>query len=112
MTTKLPLAKQFLALHFCDPTVCHEWLREEFAAHDADLHDFYRMRAYLLYPGLLRECTLLRAVMSTHTEPELWQVRYSGLRTVSRSFPTRERAEQWARQAGVYGRATITEKAT
>ena len=40
-----------------------------------------------------------------------WIVSYLGfLQYVVRRFPTRERAEQWARQAGVYDKATITEQ--
>lgn len=36
------------------------------------------------------------------------RVTYSGfLQTVTRDFPTLERAEQWARQAGVFARATF-----
>ncbi len=35
-------------------------------------------------------------------------VTYSGFFfSISRTFPTRERAEQWARQVGVYSIATI-----
>lgn len=37
-------------------------------------------------------------------------VTYAGfLQRIVRTFPNRERAEQWARQVGVYRRATITE---
>lgn len=40
-----------------------------------------------------------------------WIVSYTGfLGPVVREFDTRERAEQWANQAGVLGIAKITEK--
>lgn len=44
----LPLNKQFLALHFCRPEFRSEWLRLEFAYHDSDTFDFYRMRGLLI----------------------------------------------------------------
>ena len=38
----------------------------------------------------------------------MWTVHYKGfLQNVVRRFSTRERAEQWARQCGVFGRAII-----
>ena len=40
-----------------------------------------------------------------------WTVRYQGfLQTVERSFPSKQRAEQWARQCGVYKIATIRQE--
>lgn len=47
----------------------------------------------------------------TKTAPvNQWVVRYSGfLQQVERRFPTRERAEQWARQVGMFDRCTIKE---
>ena len=41
---------------------------------------------------------------------EMWTVTYRGfLQTVSRSFDTKERAIQWARQCGVFEIATISQ---
>ena len=49
----------------------------------------------------------LACIHERRTAPR-WRVEYPGfLQYVAREFETQERAEQWARQAGVYGRARI-----
>ena len=50
----------------------------------------------------------LACIHERQKTPQLWAVEYPGfLQTVCRRFESKERAEQWARQAGVYGRARI-----
>lgn len=67
---------------------------------------------YVEYHSDSLTTTLSEGLTMTTKQPEQWTVTYRGfLQAVTRAFKTKERAEQWARQVGVYNRALIA-KAT
>jgi hypothetical protein len=55
METKLPLSKQFLANHFCNPGFRSEWLEIERQYHDADMWAYHQIRGLMATPRHLRQ---------------------------------------------------------